>query len=80
MTTTIDRARERVTLSIAFIRLKKTMVQAKPGRKKTSIKPSIALTMDKGTEEATASPKNSVIEDGKSTPYLPLYQYEVAYP
>lgn len=71
VTTTIDSAKERVALSITFIRRKKTKVQVKPGRKKTNMKPSIALTMDKGPGEAKANPKSSVIGDRQSTPYLP---------
>lgn len=75
VTTTIDNAKERVALSITFIRLKKTIVQAKPGRKKTNMKPSIALIMDKGLRKANANPKNSVIGDSQCISYLPLYHY-----
>jgi len=75
VTTTIDNAKERVTLSMTLIFLKKTIVQAKPGRKKTSIKPSIALIMDNGPGEAKANPKSSLIGDSQSIPYLSLYHY-----
>jgi hypothetical protein len=75
VTTTIDSAKERVTLSMTFIFLKKTIVQAKPGRKNTNMKPSIALIMDKGSGEAKANPKSSLIGDSQSMPYSPLHQY-----
>jgi len=43
VTMAIDRAIERATLSSTFIPLKKTSVQAKPGRKNTMIIPNNAL-------------------------------------
>ena len=47
VTTAIDRPKERAILSKTFIFLKKTSVQAKPGSKKTSIKPRMALMAGK---------------------------------
>ena len=46
VTTAIDNPTERTILSMIFSRSKKTSVQAKPGRKKTSINPSPALIME----------------------------------
>jgi hypothetical protein len=47
ITTAMDSPTERTTLSLTFIRLKKTSVQAKPGKKNINIKAKSALTMDK---------------------------------
>jgi len=75
VTATIDRAKEKVTLSMTLVFLKKTIVQTKPGRKNTNMKPSIALIMDKGPREAKANPKSSLSGDNQSMPYLPLHQF-----
>jgi len=72
VTTTMDRAKEKVTLSKTFICLKKIRVQANPGRKNTNIKPSIALMMGKRSRKGKTNSKSSLIGDNQSMPYLPL--------
>ena len=69
-TIAMDNPKERATRSITFICLKKTSVQAKPGRKNTSINPSIALKMGKCPRKGRADPKNSLISNSQSTPYI----------
>jgi len=75
VTITIDSAKERVTLSMMFIRLKKTKVQAKPGRKNTNMKLNIALMMGKLSRKGKTNPKSSLIGDSQSIPFILLHQY-----
>jgi len=72
VTTAMDRPRERAILSITFIclPLKNTSVQAKPGRKKTNVIPSIALRMGKRSSKGKTSPVNSLSGDSQSTPCI----------
>ena len=70
--TTIDSAKEKATLSMMFICLKKTRVQANPGRKNTNRKPSIALMMGKRSRKGKMNSKSSLIGDSQSMPYFPL--------
>ncbi len=71
VTRAIDRPRERASLSTIFtcLPLKKTSVQAKPGRKNTSMKPRAALMMGKLLRKGRASSKTALIGDSQSTPY-----------
>ena len=75
VTTTIDSAKDRRILSKTFICLKKTRVQAKPGRKNTKMKPSIALMTGKRSRNGETDPKSYLIGDNQSTRFIPLYQY-----
>lgn len=75
VTTTMDSARERVTLSMISSSLKKTSVQVKPGKKKTSISPSIALMMGTCSKNGKIKPKKALIGDSQSIPCVPLYRY-----
>jgi len=68
--TAIDNPKERAILSMTFICLKKTSVQAKPGRKNTNINPSIPLMMGNRSRKGRASSKNSLIGDSQSMPYI----------
>jgi len=70
VTTAIDKPKERATLSRAFICLKKTSVQAKPGRKNINMNPRIALMIGKGSRKGKANPRTSLTEDSQSTPYI----------
>ena len=71
VTTAIDSPKERTTLSTTFIRLKKTNVQAKPGKKNTSMKPKAALMMGTLSRKGRAKAKILLIGDSQSTPYIP---------
>jgi len=71
VTIAIESPKERATLSTIFICLKKTSVQAKPGRKNTSIIPKSALIMDKDPNKEKPNSKSSLIEDIQSMPYIP---------
>ena len=66
VTRAIDRPKARTTLSKALICLKKTSVQAKPGRKNTNVKPRIALMA--GTDSRKGRPKsnNCLMGDNQS--------------
>ena len=70
VTIAIDSPKERAALSRAFIRLKKTSVQVKPGRKNTNMNPRIALMMGKGSRRERTNSKNSVARDSQSKPYI----------
>ncbi len=63
VTRAIDKPKESTILSMIFIRLKKTSVQAKPGIKKTKINPRIARTMGmrsrKGRTKSNSDPSIS---------------------
>jgi len=68
----IERPKERAVLSRGFIclPLKNTSVQAKPGRKNISIKPSIALMTAKPPEAGSTEPVISLSTDNsQSTGY-----------
>ena len=73
VTTTMDSANEKVTLSMMFIRLKKTRVQANPGRKNTNREPSIALMTGKRSRRGKTDSKSSLIGDSQSMLYFPLF-------
>jgi hypothetical protein len=60
---------------MTFICLKKTSVQAKPGKKNTIMNPSIALMTGKRSRKGKAKPNSSLIGDNQSIPCLPVYQY-----
>ena len=77
VTTTIDNAKDRVTLSKTFICLKKTRVQAKPGRKNTTMKPSIALITGNRSRNGKTNPKSSLIGDSQSTLFIFPHQYSI---
>jgi len=71
VTTAIDSPKERTILSMTFICLKKTNVQAKPGTKNTSMKPRAALIMGTLLRKGRAKAKISLIGDSQSTLYIP---------
>jgi len=77
VTVAIDKPKERASLSIIFIclPLKNTSVQAKPGRKNTSMKPRITLMAGKLSRNGMADPMMSLIADSQSTPYGSPSQY-----
>lgn len=75
VTTTIDSPKERTTLSSTPSCPKKTRVQAKPGKKKTTANPSIALMTGRRSRKGKAKPNNSLIGDNQSTPCLPFNQH-----
>jgi hypothetical protein len=75
VTITMDNPKERTTISMTFIRLKKTSVQVNPGKKNTNMNPSIALMMGKRSRMGKANPKSSLIGVSQSMLCLPLYQY-----
>ena len=62
VTMAMERPKERAVLSTAFIclPLKNTSVQAKPGRKNTSTKPSIALMTPKPPEAGSTDSQSTV--------------------
>ena len=66
----MDSPKERTTLSMKFIRLKKTSVQAKPGRKNIIMNPRNALIIGKRSREGKTNPNSSLTGDSQSTPYL----------
>ncbi len=66
VTTAIDSPKERATLSIIFSCLKKTSVQVKPGRKKTSIIPRSALMIGKRSRRGKANSNSSLIESSRT--------------
>ena len=70
VTTAMDRPKERAILSMRFIFLKKTRVQAKPGRKKTSVNPRSALMMGTCSKKGRVKANNCRIESNKSISYL----------
>ena len=75
VTVAIDRPKERASLSIMFIclLLKNTIVQAKPGRKNTSMKPKVALMAGTLSRKGRAEPMISLNPDRKPITYsLPL--------
>lgn len=79
VTTAMDRAKERATLSTMVIRLKKTSVQAKPGKKKTNMNPRSALITGKRSRKGKTNPKRSLIGDSQSMPYIssrPIFSLE----
>jgi len=77
VTRAIDKPTDRAILSAIFICLKKTSVQAKPGRKNIKMIPRIPLMPGKDSSMEEINPKTSVI--GISNPRLiPLY-YTYAY-
>ena len=61
VTTAIDSPRERATLSMTFICLKKTSVQAKPGRKKTSMNPRSALRTERCSRKGKTKSNSCLI-------------------
>jgi hypothetical protein len=69
VTNTMDKPKERAILSIIFICWKKTIVQAKPGRKKTRINPRSALITGKRSKKGRANSKICLIGDNHSTSY-----------
>lgn len=75
VTTTMDSPKERATLSKTFICLKKTKVQAKPGKKNTNMKPSIALMIGKRSMMGKTNPRSSLIGDSQSTLSVPPHHY-----
>ncbi len=70
VTTAMDSPKERAILSMIFICLKKTSVQAKPGRKKTSTNPRSALMKDKRSRNGRANSENSLIGVNQSMSYI----------
>jgi hypothetical protein len=77
VTTTIESAKERRSLSKTLICLKKIRVQAKPGRKNTNMKPSIALMAGTRSRKGKTNPNSSLIGDSQSTLFISLHQYSV---
>jgi len=69
VTNAMDRPKERAILSMIFTCLKKTSVQAKPGRKKTSIKPRIALMAGNFSRKGKINSNICLIGDNQSIPY-----------
>jgi len=61
VTRAIDKPKDRAILSKTFICLKKTSVQAKPGRKNTKTRPRIPLMPGKDSSMEEINPKASVI-------------------
>ena len=61
VTTAIESPKERTILSRIFICRKKTSVQAKPGRKKTSMNPRIALRTDNCSRKGKANSNKPLI-------------------
>ena len=72
VTTAMDRPKERAILSITFICLKKTSVQAKPGRKKTRTNPRIALITGKRSKKGNTNSNICLIGDNQSMIYILL--------
>ena len=70
VTTAIDSPKERASLSMILICLKKTSVQAKPGKKKTNINPRSALMKDRRSRKGITNSKSSLIEVSQSMPYI----------
>jgi len=70
VTIAMDSPKERTILSMIFICLKKTSVQAKPGRKNTNMNPRSALTMGSRSKKGKANSNNSLSGDKKSMPYI----------
>ena len=77
VTSTMDRANDRAILSRALSCLKKMRLQAKPGIKKTNIKPSIALMAGKPSRNGKTNLKSSLTGESQSTYFIPLYQLAV---
>ena len=71
-TTTIDRPKETTILSRTLMRRKKTSVQAKPGRNKTSTNPSIALRTGTCSRRGKTNPTSALSGDNQSTPHFPF--------
>jgi len=61
VTIAIDSPKERAILSMIFICLKKTSVQVKPGRKKTSMNPRSALMIDRRSRRGKANSNSCLI-------------------
>ena len=86
VTTAIDNPMERTTLSMICSRLKKTSVQAKPGRKKTSIKPRTALKPGRRSRNGKRKSINSLIGSSRILLIIPewisllLCYYRSVYP
>jgi hypothetical protein len=71
VTTAMDKPKERAILSMRFICLKKTSVQAKPGRKKTMTKPRSALIAGKRSRKGKANSNIALIGENQSIFYFP---------
>ena len=71
VTAAIDKPKERASLSTRFIclPLKNTSVQAKPGKRNTSMKPRTPLMAGMLSRKGTADPMTSLIPASQSTPY-----------
>lgn len=67
VTAAIDRPKERAILSMMLARLKKTSVQAKPGKKNTSMNPRIALRVGRRSRKGKVN-SNSWLKS--ISPYL----------
>jgi hypothetical protein len=68
----MDRAMERVILSRNLNCLKKIKLQAKPGRKKTSATPRIALTIGTLSRNGRINPNSSLTGASQSIQLIPL--------
>ena len=75
VTIAIDKPKERAPLSMTFISLKKTSVHAKPGRKKTSIKPRIALMAGNFSRKGKINSNICLMGDNQSITYIPSPKY-----
>ena len=69
VTKAMDKPKERTILSITFTRLKKISVQAKPGIKKTRIKPRIALMAGKRSRKGRTNSNICLTGDNQSIAY-----------
>jgi len=70
VTRAMDKPKERTILSITLTRLKKISVQAKPGRKKTSINPRIALMKGKRSRKGRINSNICFTGDNQSIAYI----------
>jgi hypothetical protein len=71
VTTAMDKPKEGAILSMRFICLKKTSVQAKPGKNKTMIHPRSALMTGKRSTKGKANSNIALIGENQSMSYLP---------
>ena len=72
VTTTMDSPKEITTRSRTFICLKKTSVQAKPGRNRTRAKPSMALITGTCSRRGKTNPTSSLSGDSQFMTYFPF--------
>ncbi len=70
VTTAMDSPKERATLSMIFIRLKKMSVQVKPGKKNTNINPRSALTTGSRSKKGKTNSNSSLRGDSQPTLYI----------